>query len=272
MTATRLQKAGYSVYAAGLLLVFYFPVLCIVIASLSKRRYFSFPYETKFMTTKWYEKAIESPQVMDFLTVSLKIASLTAVISVVIGFFSALAYARFRWKGRKLFQRIVLLPLFFPQSVLGLALLMWFSFLEITPSWHTAVVAHTIWITPITTLIIAIQAYGLDESLEEAAKDMGATRLQVLSKITFPLLLPGVISAALFAVLLSWGNFALSLFTTGADSSLPEWLYAKMTSGYQPFIPAIGVLSVIIAIAFVILIFGLIHFMNRKTRPLTPAH
>ena len=75
-----------------------------------------------------------------------------------------------------------------------------------------------------TTLIISIQAYGLDESLEEAAGDMGATRWQILRKIPIPLRLPGMISATCFAVRLSWGNFAVSLGTTGADRALPEGL------------------------------------------------
>ncbi|MFA6286709.1 MAG: ABC transporter permease [Opitutaceae bacterium] len=272
MIVSRTQKAGFSLYAGLVLLVFYFPVLCIIVASLNKRRFFSFPYSTEDMTFKWYADAIQSPQIADFVGVSLRIGALTAFFSVLIGFFSALAYARYRWRGRQTFQRLVLLPLFFPQSVLGLALLMWFSFLQITPAWWTAVIAHTVWITPITTLIISIQAYGLDESLEEAARDLGATRFQILRRITIPLLMPGMISATCFAVLLSWGNFALSLFTTGADSALPEWLYARMTSGYQPIVPAVGVLSVIVAVVLVLALFGIVRWNGRRSRSAAPSH
>lgn len=272
MIVSRIQKTGFTLYAGLVLLVFYFPIFCIIVASLSERRFFAFPYPYEAMTLKWYESALKSPQVADFFGVSLRIASLTAFFSVLIGFFSALAYARYRWRGRQTFQRLVLLPLFFPQSVLGLALLMWFNFVGIMPAWWTAVIAHTVWITPITTLIISIQAYGLDESLEEAARDMGATRWQILRKITLPLLLPGMITATCFAVLLSWGNFALSLFTTGADSALPEWLYARMTTGYQPIVPAVGVLSVIAAIVLVIALFGIVRWSNRKSRNTAPSH
>jgi spermidine/putrescine transport system permease protein len=272
MIVTRTQKTGFSFYASLVLLVFYFPVFCIIVASLSKKRFFSFPYASEEMTTKWYADALGSPQVHDFVGVSLRIAGVAAVASVVIGFFSALAYARYRWRGRQTFQRLVLLPLFFPQSVLGLALLMWFSFLDVTTAWWTAAIAHTVWIAPITTLIISIQAYGLDESLEEAARDMGATRWQILRKITIPLLLPGMISATCFAVLLSWGNFALSLFTTGADSALPEWLYARMTSGYQPMVPAVGVINVVVAIVLVILLFAIVRWSTRKSRTSAPTH
>lgn len=263
MKVPRLQHFGFSVYAGLILLLFYFPVFCIVAASLSKKRYFSFPYPAADLTFKWYHDAMASAQVAQFVGVSIRIAALTTALSLIIGFFGALAYARYAWRGRRTFQRLVLLPLFFPQSVLGLALLMWFNFLDITPSWITAVLAHTVWIAPIVTLIISIQAYGFDNSLEEAARDMGASRGQILRWITIPLLTPGMVSAGCFALLLSWGNFALSLFTTGADSALPEWLYARMTSGYQPIIPAVGALSVLTAIVLVLLAGGIMALRRR---------
>src|SRR5690606_24985680 len=146
---------------------------------------------------------------------------------------------------RSLFQKVVLLPIFFPQTVLGLALLIWFSEIGVQPNWKTAVVAHLVWITPITTLIIAIHAYSFNPALEEAARDMGASTWVTLREITLPLLMPGVTTAALFAFLLSWGNFPLSLFTSGIDAPLPKWLYARMVAGYTPQIPAIGVMSVL---------------------------
>ncbi|MGB3147535.1 MAG: ABC transporter permease, partial [Paracoccaceae bacterium] len=193
--------------------------------------------------------------VSDLVATSLKIAILVTVISMVVGFFGALAFARYQWRFRSLFQKLILLPIFFPQTVLGLALLIWFNTIGIVPSWKTAVVAHLVWIAPIATLVIAIRAYSFDPALEEAARDMGASTFTIMREVTLPLLLPGIISAGLFAFLLSWGNFPLSLFTTGADSTLPEWLYAKMVSGYSPLVPTLGVLSVmgsfvIIAVAF----------------------
>ena len=114
-------------------------------------------------------------------------------------------------------------------------------------------IAHLVWISPIATLIIAIRAYSFDPSLEEAARDMGASTWKIIREITLPLLMPGVISAGLFAFLLSWGNFPLSLFTTGADSTLPEWLYAKMVSGYSPLVPTVGVMSIVASFIIVIL-------------------
>ena len=167
-----------------------------------------------------------------------------------------------------MFQKLILLPIFFPQTVLGLALLMWFNSVGVIPSWKTAVVAHLVWIAPIATLIVSIRAYSFDPALEEAARDMGAGTWTILREVTLPLLMPGLISAGLFAFLLSWGNFPLSLFTTGADSTLPEWLYAKMVSGYSPLVPTLGVMSVVGSFLLILLAltFSWLIRVNRESR------
>jgi len=252
-------------YAYGILAIIflYLPLVSIGFASVSKARYLSFPIRA--YATKWYGKALDSSTVADLLVTSLSIAGIVTVVSMVVGFFGALAFSRYQWRYRGLFQKFILLPIFFPQTVLGLALLMWFNALGIIPSWKTAVVAHLVWISPIATLVIAIRAYSFDPALEEAARDMGASTFVILKEITLPLLMPGIISAGLFAFLLSWGNFPLSLFTTGADSTLPEWLYAKMVSGYSPLVPTLGMLSVaasVIVLLTAILVPQLIGYLR----------
>jgi spermidine/putrescine transport system permease protein len=198
------------------------------------------------------------------------VAVIVTVVSMVVAFFGALAFARYHWRYRTLFQKLILLPIFFPQTVLGLALLMWFNSVGIIPTWKTAIVAHLVWIAPIATLIVAIRAYSFDPALEEAARDMGADTWTILREITLPLLMPGVVSAGLFAFLLSWGNFPLSLFTTGADSTLPEWLYAKMVSGYSPLVPTLGVMSVVGSFLLILLAFSL-NWMVRSIRASTAS-
>ncbi len=250
------------IYGFVILAVLYLPLVSVGFASVSKARYLTFPINR--YTGEWMEQALTSPNVRDLVATSLKIAVSVTVLSMVIGFFGALAFARFQWKYRGLFQKLILLPIFFPQTVLGLALLIWFSALGVQPSWKTAVVAHLVWIAPITTLIIAIRAYGFDPALEEAARDMGASTLTILREVTLPLLMPGVISAGLFAFLLSWGNFPLSLFTTGVDATLPKWLYARMVSGYTPQIPALGVLSVVGSAALMLIGFLVFRLTRRR--------
>ncbi|MXW47644.1 MAG: ABC transporter permease [Gammaproteobacteria bacterium] len=237
------------------------PMMAVVMASFTKQRYFRFPVNA--WDTRWYEKAFESLSVRDLFWTSFSVALLVTILSVVLAFFGALAFARYDWKGRKMYQRIILLPIFFPQAVLGLALLLWFSSLGITTSWHTAVFAHMIWILPIVTLIMSIQVYSFDPVWEEAAYDLGASRLQVLREITLPILSPGIISGAVFAFLLSWGNFPLSLFTTGADQTIPEWLYSKMVSGYTPMVPTLGSLTMGGATGFLLIAFLIVLAVRR---------
>jgi spermidine/putrescine transport system permease protein len=250
--STRIALLAYGIFTIAFL---YLPLISVGFASISKARYLSFPI--KAYSTKWYGKALESASVHELILTSLKVAVIVTIVSMIVGFFGALAFARYQWRYRTLFQKLIMLPIFFPQMVLGLALLMWFNSVGIIPTWKTAIVAHLVWIAPIATLIIAIRAYSFDPALEEAARDMGANTWTILREITLPLLMPGIVSAGLFAFLLSWGNFPLSLFTTGADLTLPEWLYAKMVSGYSPLVPTLGIMSVVGSFLLIILAFSI---------------
>ncbi len=242
-TARSLPDRLRSTWLWVVVVVLYLPLVAVGLASLSESRFFIFPIRK--YSLKWYEESFASLQIRDALWTSVALAAVVGVIATVLAVFGALAYARHEWKGKGWYQQIVLAPIFFPQSVLGLALQLWFNTLGFEMTWHASVFAHLVWIAPIVTMVVAIQAYGYDASVEEAARDLGATRWMVFKDITFPLLWPGVFSGLLFAVLLSWGNFPLSYFTSGADVTVPEWLYGKMIGGYTPMVPALGFLSVL---------------------------
>ena len=254
-----------TVWTIVIMLFLYIPIFSVIVTSFTKARYFSFP--VKVWSTKWYEQTFDANLTQDLHLTSFYVAGSVAVIAVVLGFFGALAFARYNWRGRSIYQKLILLPIFFPQAVLGLALLLWFTYVGVLPSWESAVFAHLVWIVPIVTLIISIQIYGFDVSQEEAAFDLGANRWQVFREVTLPCLAPGLFSGILFAFLLSWGNFPLSTYTTGADSTVTEWLYSKMSGGYTPMIPTIGALSVYGA---VVILFGgylwLVLQRRRKAR------
>ena len=247
----RMRHRLIRVWTATVLAFVFLPAFTILIASLTDSRYFTFPVPKWGLG--WWDKTFSSFEVRQLLATSLSIAAVVTVLAVIIGFMGALAFARYDWRNRTLFQKIVLLPIFFPQSVLGLALLLWFNALGFEMSWKTAVFAHLVWVAPVVTLVIAIQVYSFDPALEEAAFDLGASRWQVFREVTLPVLFPGIFSGSLFAFLLSWGNFPLSLFTTGADSTVPEYLYAKMVAGYTPGVPVLGTVSTIGA---ALLLFG----------------
>ena len=115
----RVVRALIIVWTLTVLLFLYMPMMAVVMASFTKQRYFRFPVNA--WDTRWYEKAFESLSVRDLFWTSFSVALLVTILSVVLAFFGALAFARYDWKGRKMYQRIILLPIFFPQAVLGLA-------------------------------------------------------------------------------------------------------------------------------------------------------
>ncbi len=262
--ASRVRRGLIILWTVVVVLFMYIPSVCIALASLTSIRYFTFPIPKWGLD--WWHKTLDSIQIHEIIKTSLAIAAVVTVIAVVLAFFGALAFARYDWSGRSWYQKLVLLPIFFPQSVLGLALLLWFNALGLPLSWHTAIFAHLVWIVPVVTLVISIQVYSFDPALEEAAFDLGASRWQVFREVTIPVLMPGLFSGALFAFLLSWGNFPLSLFTTGADTTVPEYLYAKMVAGYTPGVPVLGTISTIGAV--VLLIGGYLALLafNRRRR------
>lgn len=119
-------------------------------------------------------------------------------------------------------------------------------------------------LSPVVTLVIAIQVYGFDPTLEDAAKDLGATPFQIFWRVTLPLLWPGIWSGMLFAFLLSWGNFPLSLYTTGVDNTVPKWLYSKMVAGYTPMVPTLGTMSTLGAAGLMLLGALTVYMMHRR--------
>jgi spermidine/putrescine transport system permease protein len=258
----RVRHGLITVWTIAVLIFVFLPGVTILLASLTASRYFTFPIPKWGL--EWWYKTFSSFEVRQLLATSISIAVVVMLIAVVIGFFGALAFARYDWRGRSLYQRLVLLPIFFPQSVLGLAMLLWFNAIGLELSWKTAVFAHLVWIVPVVTLVIAIQVYSFDPALEEAAFDLGASRWQVFREVTLPVLFPGIFSGSLFAFLLSWGNFPLSLYTTGADTTVPEYLYAKMVAGYTPGVPVLGTVSTIGASLILLGGYALIVLRGRR--------
>ncbi len=249
-------------WTAAVVVFMYLPALCLLLASLTASRYFMFPITRWGLD--WWQKTFASLEIRQLFQTSVTIALCVTAISVVIALFGALAFARYNWRGRSIYQKMVLLPIFFPQSVLGLALLLWFNALGLEMSWRTAVLAHLVWIIPVVTLVISIQVYSFDPALEEAAFDLGASRWQVFYEVTLPVLFPGIFSGALFAFLLSWGNFPLSLFTTGADNTIPKYLYAKMVAGYTPGVPVLGTVSTFGAALLLLCGYAVILILRRR--------
>jgi spermidine/putrescine transport system permease protein len=244
-----------------IVILLYLPIISIVLASLANTRFMRFPH--RIWSLDAYRNALGLGLTYDLQWTSLEVATSVAILAAAFAIPGALAFARYEWPGRSLFQKTLLLPIFFPQSVLGLAALVTMSTMGISPSWKTAVFMHLVWVVPIVTMIVSIRLYGFDVAQEEAAFDLGATRFQSFLAVTLPQMMPGIVSGALFAFLLSWANLPLSAYTSGADSTLPEWLYSRMSTNYAPMVPAVSVLSIVASVLAVV-IFQLIRFGWRR--------
>jgi spermidine/putrescine transport system permease protein len=239
-----------SLWILVILTLLYIPIVSVVLASLANTRYMRFPH--KIWTLDAYREATASFTTWQIHSISLSIAVTVVVISVLLGTLGAMAFARYDWRGRGVFQRILVLPVFFPQPVLGLALLLSFTALGLTPSWKTAAIAHLVWIVPIVTLVISIRFFGYDVAQEDAAFDLGATGWQTFREITLPQLWPGIFSGILFAFLLSWSNLPLSVYTSGPDTPLPVWLFSRTATNYSPLVPSVAVIGTAVSALIVL--------------------
>ncbi len=247
------RKPLLAVYILALIFFLHAPAVSLLVSSFSADKYFTFPF--KEITTKWYAEMFHSGGIRDAVGNSVLTAIVIMIPTTVLGFLGALAFARFKWRGRGAYQKFLLLPLFFPQLVLALAQLLVCNFLKVNTSWIVAGVAHMVWMLPIVTMVIAIQVYGFDKTMEEAAYDLGASTWQVYKEVTLPVLMLGIISGALFAFLLSWSNFELSLFLQGTDQRLPVYVFGKMTGGFSPTAPALAATVYIVSAAALFLPF-----------------
>jgi spermidine/putrescine transport system permease protein len=232
------RKPLLAVYVLAVIVFLHAPALSLLVSSFSAAKYFQFPFAE--LTTRWYVEMFLSGGIRHSVANSVLTAIVVMIPTTVLGFLGALAFARFKWRGRSFYQKYLLLPIFFPQLVLALAQLLLTKYLMVNTSWITAGISHMVWMLPIVTMVIAIQVYGYDQTMEEAAYDLGATTWQVYKEITLPVLMLGIVSGALFAFLLSWRDFELSLFLQGSDQMLPVYIYGKMTGGFSPTAPALS--------------------------------
>jgi spermidine/putrescine transport system permease protein len=241
------RKPLFAVYIGSLIVFLQAPAMSLLVSSFSAYKYFQFPFEK--LSLRWYIEMFQSGGIRGAVGNSLLTAIVVVIPTTILGFFGALAFARFKWRGRGIYQKFLLLPIFFPQLVLALAQLLLCNYFKVNTSWIVAGISHMVWMLPIVTMVIAIQVYGFDTTMEEAAYDLGASTWQVYKEVTLPVLLLGIVSGALFAFLLSWSNFELSLFLQGTDQMLPVYIYGKMTGGFSPTAPALSATVYILSAA-----------------------
>lgn len=233
------------------LLALYLPLVVMVLNSFSG------------WTLAWYGELFHDPTLWEALGRSLSVAFSASVFSTLLACFAALALEKFVFVGRWPMRVLSTISLMLPELVLSLSLLSWFSLLHWELSLVTVVVAHVTLVLPFAILVIAARLQSMDASIEDAARDLGATEWQVLFRVTLPLLKPAVISAFTLAFLLSFDDFLVTYYTNGSGGdTLPVKLYSLMKSGLSPKIQALSSVMLLFSMA---LVFILVKFQARPS-------
>ncbi len=199
-------------------------------------------------STRWYSALLDNQQIIDAALLSLEIAAISATFATILGTLAGLALTRMRrFKGRFMFTGLIAAPLVMPEVITGLSLLLLFVSLQELIGWPSTRGAGTITIAHITfsmayvAVIVQAQLTSMDESLEEAAMDLGGRPIQVAFDITLPLIAPSMISGWLLAFTLSLDDLVIASFTSGAGAStLPMVIFSKIKLGVTPDINALA--------------------------------
>jgi putrescine transport system permease protein len=222
-------------------------------------------------STKWYGELLRNDLILEAAWLSLKIAAVSATFATLLGTMAGLALARFgRFRGRTLFTGMITAPLVMPEVITGLSLLLLFVALEEWIGWPDGRGASTITIAHITfsmayvAVIIQSRLSSLDESLEEAAMDLGSRPFRVLIDITLPIISPAMISGWLLSFTLSLDDLVIASFTSGPGAStLPMVIYSKVRLGITPDINALATIMIVV-VSIGVVIGGIV--MTRQER------
>ena len=232
------------VYYFGVIGMLYLPIGILFLFSVNSNTILSFPL--KGLTLDWYARLFELGPVLNSARNSLVVAAGSSLVSTLLGLLISVLLMRYEFRAKNLLVGLSMLPLIVPYIVLGVALLLLFSALQIGRSLWTVGVAHTVVALPYTVLIISSRLAGFDAFLEEAAMDLGADYLTTLRRVVLPMILPAAVSAWLTAFTVSFDEFALALFLTGTQPTFPVYLFSQLRFANRlPIMIALAVLMMI---------------------------
>lgn len=215
----------------------YGPLIIICVFSFNQGTIQAFPL-TGF-TLQWYSEVLENTNLINALGRSLMVGGLAVLVGGTIGTSFALIFVMVRPRGAVILQSMVSLPVAFPGIILGISLALTFEEIKLYNSLVRVVIGHATFVMPIIMLIVLSRLKSLDPSLNDASSDLGATPVQTLRRITLPLVKTAVIGGALLGFTLSFDEVLISLFLTGAEPTLPIFIWNQLRFGFTPEINAI---------------------------------
>jgi len=245
-----LSKNGARVLRVFFVLVvafLYAPIAILFVFSFNDSAVPTFPLSG--FTLRWYHQFLVNGDLRTALETSATIAVLTSIGAVALGVLASIAIARRRFRGKAAVAALLLSPLVIPYVVFGISLLLLFHTIGISNGVPTVVIGHIVITLPYTILVLVPRLEQIDASLEEAAYDLGASHLRTFRSITFPLILPAIVSAFLIAFTTSFDEYAIASFVVGTRPTFPIYLYSALRFPNQ--------LPQVIAVAVVVLVLSL---------------
>ena len=223
-------------------------------------------------STKWYAELLDNRQVIDAAKLSLRIAAVNATGAAILGTVAGLALARFgRFRGRTLLAGMTSAPLVMPEVITGLAMLLLFVAMDHAVGWPsgrgvtTITIAHMTFSMAYVTVVVQSRLATLDESLEEAAMDLGARPATVFFRVTLPIVFPAIMAGWLLAFTLSWDDLVITSFVSGPGSStLPMVIFSKVRLGVSPDINALA--TILVSIVAVLVVAAGLWMQAQETR------
>lgn len=228
------------------------PILIIMATSFDPTTAAAFP--PRGFSLHWYGEFLRSGNFTDAFKFSLYLGALASVTATAIGFVTAYAIVRLLGRQRELGQSLALLPAVFPQILISISLLLALSFVPFPP-FAALLAGHVVICLPFAIAGIIASLDGVDEQLEAAALTLGASRLQVLTEIVIPLAAPGILSALIFAYIVSFGDIYIALFLSGPGmTTLPVEIFSYMQWESTPVVAAITTVQVVMIIVLGLLV------------------
>jgi putative spermidine/putrescine transport system permease protein len=233
------------------------PAVLVILMSFTAGDSMRFPPQG--FSFRWYEKAFQSGPFMGSLWTSTYIAVIVAFVALAIGFAAAFAINRYDFRGKALVQGLAFSPLIVPAVALGIGLLQLFVYAKLSQTLLPLLCGHLVLAIPYVVRTILASLVLHDRTLEQAAMNLRAPPWKVLRRITLPLILPGLLSAAIFAFVTSFGNVTVSAFLTyGGNVTLPVQIFAYVDTSYDPLVAAVSSLMILVTLVVILVIERLI--------------
>ncbi len=238
------------VFFALVVVFLYAPIAILLVFSFNKASVPSFPLSG--FTLRWYHDFLHNGAMRGALETSAMVAAASSVIAVALGILASVALARRGFRGKGLVTALLLSPLVIPFVVLGIAMLLLFHVLGVSPSLETVTIGHVVIVLPYTILVIMPRLEQIDRSLAEAAYDLGAGPVRTFRWITFPLILPAILSAFLIGFTTSFDEYALTSFLIGTRQTFPIFLYSALRFPTQ--LPQVIAVAVVVLCATLVVV------------------